>query len=169
MGYKWLGLGGGVRVRLNHHTHKHITLCLLMILSLFAYFTHISACGWTSSARTLTLISDVLKLGTVVVLVHDENVKLTNANQRVSCLVSGGYRHGVLPLALTIKFPCGHNCSYKRRHNKAEQTAYLHLTVPQIIWNPTRKGFPQFALELNLKTEQMRSKGGRERRGIQGG
>lgn len=125
----------------------------------------ISACCWTSSTTLLTLISDVLKLGTVVVLVHDENVKLTNANQRVGCLVSGSYRHGVLPLALAVKFPRGHNCSYKSRHNKADQTAYLHLAVPQIIWNPTRQWFPQFALKPNLKTEQMRSRRKRERWG----
>lgn len=59
----------------------------------------------------LTLISDVLKLGIVVILVQDEDVQLTNANQWVSCLVGGSHCHRILPLAFAVKFPGCHNYS----------------------------------------------------------
>lgn len=76
----------------------------------------------------LTLISDVLKLGTVVVLVQDEDVELTNANQRVSCLVSGSHCHRILPLALAIKFPGCHNYSWRHRDNEVDQTVKSYQT-----------------------------------------
>ena len=67
-----------------------------------------------NSHDQLTLISEVLKLGAVVVVVQDEDVELADADERVSGLVGGGDRHRVLPLALPVKLPRRHDHSCRR-------------------------------------------------------
>lgn len=88
----------------------------------------------TAAAAALTLVSNVLKLGAVVVLVQDEDVELTDADQRIGGLVSGRHRHRVLPLALAVEPTSRDNGSCTHSHTWVnDQTARLHRAAPRII------------------------------------
>lgn len=120
---------------------EDVFICLFLIrLHVFSY----CKLQWNELAQSpylrlhlhqylLTLISDVLKLGTVVILVQDEDIELTNANQWVSCLVSGSHCHRILPLAFAVKFPGCHNYSWRHRDNKVHQTAKSYQTLLGLV------------------------------------
>ena len=53
----------------------------------------------------LTFISEVLKLGAVIVLIKDEDVELADSNKGVCSLVGGRHRHGIFSLLLPVELP----------------------------------------------------------------
>lgn len=86
----------------------------------------VTKCCSFPSQVSLTLVADVLKLGAVIILVHDENVELADANQRVVGLVGGRDRHRVLPLAFAVKFPGRDNRPWRQKTTRRDGRRLLH-------------------------------------------